>query len=152
MQRPPRPPKESLFARGLGRHIAWVGVLIGAVSLGTGYVYWRNGSEDWQTMVFTTLALSQMAHVLAIRSSRDSLFTQGLLSNKTLLGAVLLTIALQMAVIYLPPLQTVFETRALALSDLGIAFGVSTIVFCAVELEKLLIRRRSPPQPRATLA
>lgn len=151
MQRPPRPPKESLFARGLGRHIAWVGVLVGAVSLGTGYVYWRNDSPEWQTMVFTTLALSQMAHVLAIRSSRESLFTQGLLSNKTLLGAVLLTVVLQMAVIYLPPLQTVFETQALALSDLGIAFGVSTIVFFAVELEKLFIRR-SPPQPRATLA
>ena len=152
MQRPPHPPKESLFAQGLGRHIAWVGALIGAVSLVTGYIYWRNGSEDWQTMVFTTLALSQMAHVLAIRSSRESLFAQGLLSNKTLLGAVLLTIALQMAVIYLPPLQTVFQTRALALSDLGIAFGVSTIVFWAVELEKLFIRRRSPPQPRASLA
>ena len=103
-------------------------------------------------MVFTTLSLSQMAHVLAIRSSRESLFTQGLLSNKTLLGAVLFTVALQMAVIYLPPLQTVFHTQALALSDLGIAFGVSTIVFWAVELEKLFIRRRSPPQPRASIA
>ena len=152
MQRPPHPPKESLFAQGLGRHIAWVGVLIGAVSLVTGYIYWRNDAPQWQTMVFTTLSLSQMAHVLAIRSSRESLFTQGLLSNKTLLGAVLLTIALQMAVIYLPPLQTVFHTQALALSDLGIAFGASMIVFCAVELEKLFIRRRSPPQPRATLA
>jgi len=144
MQRPPRPPKESLFAQGLGRHIAWVGVLIGAVSLGTGYVYWRNESPEWQTMVFTTLALSQMCHVLAIRSSRDSLFTQGLLSNKPLLGAVLLTIALEMAVIYLPPLQTVFQTRALALGDLGIAFALSTIIFWAVELEKLFIRRRAP--------
>ena len=152
MQRPPHPPKESLFAQGLGRHIAWVGVLIGAVSLGTGYVYWRNDAPEWQTMVFTTLSLSQMAHVLAIRSSRESLFTQGLLSNKTLLGAVLFTVALQMAVIYLPPLQTVFHTQALALSDLGIAFGVSTIVFWAVELEKLFIRRRSPPQPRASIA
>ena len=152
MQRPPHPPKESLFAQGLGRHIAWVGVLIGAVSLGTGYVYWRNDAPEWQTMVFTTLSLSQMAHVLAIRSSLESLFTQGLLSNKTLLGAVLFTVALQMAVIYLPPLQTVFHTQALALSDLGIAFGVSTIVFWAVEIEKLFIRHRSLPQPRASIA
>ena len=51
-------------------------------------------------MVFTTLTLSQMGHALAVRSSRDSLFKIGLLSNKPLLGAVLLTFVLQMAVVY----------------------------------------------------
>jgi P-type Ca2+ transporter type 2C len=138
MQRPPYPLKQSFFDQGLGWHILWVGLLMGGVSLGTGYVYWRAGSPDWQTMLFTTLTLSQMGHVLAIRSSTDSLFSQGLGSNKPLLAAVALTLALQLAVIYLPPLQSVFRTRALSLTDLGIALGLSTLVFIAVELEKLI--------------
>jgi P-type Ca2+ transporter type 2C len=142
MQRPPYPLKQSFFDQGLGWHILWVGLLMGGVSLGTGYVYWRAGSEDWQTMLFTTLTLSQMGHVLAIRSSTDSLFSQGLGSNKPLLAAVALTLALQLAVIYLPPLQSVFRTRALSLTDLGIALGLSTVVFIAVELEKLIRRFR----------
>ena len=86
MQRPPYPLKQSFFDQGLGWHILWVGLLMGGVALGTGYVYWRNGSEDWQTMIFTTLTLSQMGHVLAIRSSTESLFSQGLGSNKPLLA------------------------------------------------------------------
>ena len=147
MQRPPYPLKQSFFDQGLGWHILWVGLLMGGVSLGTGYVYWRNGSEDWQTMVFTTLTLSQMGHVLAIRSSTDSLFSQGLGSNKPLLAAVALTLALQLAVIYLPPLQSVFRTRALSLNDLGIALGLSTVVFIAVEIEKFLRRLRQKGVP-----
>jgi P-type Ca2+ transporter type 2C len=142
MRRPPYPLKQSFFDQGLGWHILWVGLLMGGVSLGTGYVYWRAGSEDWQTMLFTTLTLSQMGHVLAIRSSKDSLFTQGLASNKPLFAAVALTLALQLAVIYLSPLQSVFRTRALSLTDLGIALGLSTLVFFAVELEKLIRRFR----------
>ncbi len=142
MRRLPYPPKENVFGQGVGKHILWVGMLMGAVTLAVGYVYWRAGSEAWQTMVFTTLTLSQMGHVLAIRSSRDSLFQQGLGSNKALLTAVTLTLALQMVVTYLPPLQAVFHTKALSLMDLGVALGLSTVVFWAVELEKLLIRRR----------
>ena len=142
MNRPPYPPKENIFGRGVGRHILWVGALMGAVTLAVGFVYWRAGSEAWQTMVFTTLTLSQMGNVLAIRSNRDSLFQQGLGSNKALLAAVALTLILQLAVTYLPPLQTVFHTKALSLTDLGVALALSTVVFWAVELEKLLIRRR----------
>ena len=56
-------------------------------------------------MVFTVLTLAQLAQLLAIRSERDSLFTQGLWSNLPLLAAVLLAVALQLATIYLPPLQ-----------------------------------------------
>ena len=70
MQRPPYPPEESIFARGLGRHVIWVGLLMGFLSLGAGYWYWRAGDSNWQTLLFTTLTLSQMAHVMAIRSER----------------------------------------------------------------------------------
>jgi P-type Ca2+ transporter type 2C len=143
MHRPPYRPGESVFSRGIGRHIVWVGLLMGLLSLGTGYVYWRAGNAHWQTMVFTTLALSQMAHVMGIRSGRESLFRLGLLSNKPLLAAVLSTLLLQVGVIYLPVLQSFFRTTAVPLPDLLLSVALSSLVFAAVELEKWWTRTRS---------
>jgi P-type Ca2+ transporter type 2C len=142
MRRPPYPPNENIFARGMATHIVWVGLLMGVVSLGVGYWYWGAGNPLWQTMVFTTITLSQMGHALAIRSDKFSLFQIGLLSNKALLGAVLLTFVLQLAVIYIPFLQEVFETRALPLPYLLLSLVFSVVVFIAVEIEKAIRRRR----------
>ena len=143
MSRPPRHPKESIFAHGMGMHIIWVGLLMGAVSLGTQAWSINTGLVHWQTMVFTVLCLSQMGHVLAIRSERDSLFSQGLLSNRPLLGAFLLTLALQMATIYVPLLNTIFKTQPLTIGELGFTIAMSSVVFVAVEIEKVFKRRRS---------
>ena len=100
----------------------------------------ERGSAHWQTMVFTVLAFSQLAHVLAIRSERDSLLSQGLLSNRPLATAVALTVALQLAVVYLPALNVVFVTEPLTPGELLVAVGVSSLVFVAVELEKWVKR------------
>jgi Ca2+-transporting ATPase len=153
MQRPPHPPDEHIFARGLGRHILWVGLLMGLVVLGVGYGYWSAGAAQWQTMVFLTLTLAQMAHVLAIRSTRDSLFRIGLWSNRPLLGAVALTFVLQLVVVYAPSLQGFFSTMALSARDLAVGLAASSIVFWGVELEKWLMRRHTTAsQPTSTLA
>ena len=150
MQRPPRPPGESIFADGLGRHIIWVGMLMAALTVGIGYWYWRAGDARWQTVVFTTLALSQMAHVLAIRSSTESLVQRGLRSNPWLAGAVALTVALQMALIYVPALQQVFSTMPLSTIDLLRCAGVASTIFLAVETEKWLLRWRASARPLPT--
>jgi Ca2+-transporting ATPase len=141
MRRLPYHPNERIFGRGMGRHIIWVGLFMGAVSLGVGYWYWYTAHPNWQTMVFFTLTLSQLSHVLAIRSERDSLFIIGLLSNKPLLGAVIATIILQLAVVYVPFLQGIFMTMGLSAGDLALSMALSTVVFSGVELEKWLIRR-----------
>ena len=143
MQRPPRPPRESIFAHGLWQHVVWVGVLMGTVVLVTQAWAYRTGSAHWQTMTFTVLALSQMGHVLAIRSERESLFRQGLGSNMPLLGAVLLTLILQLATIYVPALQTVFRTQSLSIGELVVSLVLSSIVFVAVEIEKMVVRGRN---------
>jgi Ca2+-transporting ATPase len=143
MNRPPHPPGESIFARGLGRDVIWVGLLMGLVALVLGYLDWRAGDPAWQTIVFTTLTFSQMFLVLAIRSERDSIFKTGLLSNSINLGAVLLTFALQLAVIYLPFVQNIFRTVPLSLPQLALCLGVSSISLWAVEIQKWLARRRS---------
>lgn len=142
MKRPPRNPRESIFAQGLGVHIIWVGLLMGIVSLFVqAWSIWTDHAH-WQTMVFTVLCLSQMGHVLAIRSERESVFTQGLFSNKPLLGAIVLTFVLQLATIYVPFLNPIFKTVPLTIPELAFSLGLSSVVFVAVEIEKLVKRRR----------
>jgi Ca2+-transporting ATPase len=141
MRRPPRPPAESIFARGLGRHVLWVGALMAAIALGVQRWCLESGEAPWQTMVFTVLCLSQLGHVLAIRSERESLFTQGLFTNKPLLGAVGLTVLLQVAVLYVPALNRLFHTEPLGAAAFALALGASAIVFAAVEAEKWWGRR-----------
>jgi Ca2+-transporting ATPase len=92
------------------------------------------------TMVFTVLSISQMGQAMAVRSEWQSLFTQGIFGNKQLVGAVLLTLGLQMAVIYIPFMQDIFSTQALTLNELLLCLGLSTIVFWAVEIEKWVKR------------
>jgi Ca2+-transporting ATPase len=141
MRRPPRPPDESIFAHGMWQHIVWVGLLIGGVSLVTQVWAYRTGSAHWQTMVFTTLTLAQLAHVMAIRSERESLFAVGVGSNRPLLFALALTVLLQLATIYLPVLHPVFKTQPLEAGELGFCGAMALVVFVAVEVEKLLVRR-----------
>jgi Ca2+-transporting ATPase len=143
MKRPPRHPKESVFAHGLGTHAIWVGLLMAAITLSVLFFETRRGNENWQTMVFTTLCLAQLAHVLAIRSEKESLFRIGLFSNKYLLGAVALTFVMQMATIYVPALNGIFKTHALTIGELVITVALSSLVLVAVEIEKLIRRRRS---------
>jgi Ca2+-transporting ATPase len=142
MGRPPRHPEESIFARGLGTHIVWVGTLMGAVTLATQALFQGAPEETWRTMVFTVLALSQMGHVLAIRSERTSVFAQGFLSNRPLLAAVVATLALQLATIYVPFLRPVFDTVALSAGQLALCLALSAVVFVAVEIEKAVKRAR----------
>jgi len=141
MQRPPRPPKESIFARGMWQHILWVGLLMGGVTLLTQAWAIHIASAHWQSMVFTVLTLSQLGHVLAIRSERESLFGFGVFSNRLLIGALLLTFALQMAVLYVPWLNPIFRTEPLSLGELAACLALSSVVFIGVEIEKALVRR-----------
>lgn len=136
MKRLPRRTNESLFAGGIGYHILWVGLLMAGVTLGVQAWAVQQEKEHWQTMVFTVLSLSQLGHVMAIRSEREYLYRQGFFSNPLLIGAVLLTFLLQMAVIYLPFANTVLKTQPLTLQELLICIALSAVVFQAVELEK----------------
>jgi len=100
-----------------------------------------SASSHWQTMVFTVPCLSQLAHVLAIRSERESLLSQGLFSNLPLLGAVALTFVLQMATIYVPALNGIFKTAPLSPAELAATVAIAAVVFVAVEVEKWLKRK-----------
>ena len=140
MRRPPRPPQESVFAHGMWQHMLWVGLLIGGLTLLAQAVALYGGSAHWRTMAFTVLTLSQLAHVLAIRSEQESLFRQGIASNLPLLGAVVFTFALQMATIYVPFMNVALNTDPLTPGELCFSLALSSVVFFAVEAEKWLVR------------
>ncbi|MFN2106449.1 MAG: cation-translocating P-type ATPase [Candidatus Promineifilaceae bacterium] len=141
MNRPPWSPDESIFSRGMGWRILWIGILMGLVSLGLGYIYYQENPDGvWQTMVFTTLVLAQMGNALAIRSNTESVFKIGLFSNRTMVIAITATAVLQLALIYVPFLQRFFNTKSLSPRDLVIALAASTVVFFAVEIEKWIRR------------
>lgn len=114
----------------------WVGLLIGGLSITAQALGYMQGYEYWQTMVFTTLVIAQLFHALAIRSERDALWTIGLTSNPPLLGAIGLTVAAQLAIIYLPPFNPIFKTTPLPLADLAVCFALGSIVLVAVEIDK----------------
>lgn len=142
MQRPPRPPGESVFARGLWQHALWVGLLIASLCLGVQAWALASGHPHWQTMVFTVLTLAQLAQVMAIRSETESIFSQGLWSNRPLFVTVLITCALQLATLYVPWLRPIFKTEALSAGELALCMACAASVFVAVELEKAWRRRR----------
>ncbi len=138
MQRPPFHPKENIFGRGLGRSILWMGLLLGALTVGIAYWGWATGQEAWRTMAFTTLTLGQMGNVLAIHTTTRSFWKGGLFTNRFLIGSVILTLALQLLVVYAPFLQPVFETEPLSLEQFAITLLASLTMFLFVRLEAKL--------------
>jgi Ca2+-transporting ATPase len=141
MNRPPRPPQESVFANGRGMHIIWVGLLMAGIALATQYIAIKNNLH-WQTIVFNVLCLSQLGHVLAIKSEKKSLFSGGFLSNIPLIAAVLLSIMLQGIVTYTPFFQPIFKTESLTLLEFVFVIGSSTVVLFAVEIEKAVNKKK----------
>jgi Ca2+-transporting ATPase len=152
MRRPPHSSSESIFGRGTGPFILIAGVILSLASLGgVVFLYLASGeawlpfvrdAENWQTFLFTTLVFSQMALALCVRSESNPLFRLRLSANPFLLLALLLTVVLQLAVVYAPPLQALFHTRPLGPWELVAVFGITVVVFAAVEvLEKLLVKR-----------
>ncbi len=133
MKRQPRPPKESIFAQGIGIHVVWVGLWIGMCALAsfmwvlsqhTGDIFHPSDHAllIGRSAAFSTLALSQVCHITAIHSGIASFFAVPLTHNKVLLIAVLLTAVLQMLVIYTPFGNNVMKTTELSLIELVVAW------------------------------
>lgn len=143
MERPPINSKQNIFAGGMAIHILWVGLLIGILTICMQTWAIKNGNEHWQTMAFSVLCFSQLSHVIAIRSAHESIFKIGFFSNKTMIGALIITFCLQMMIIYSPFFNEIFKTHPLTLNELLITIAVSSSVFWAVELEKWMKRLRN---------
>ncbi|MGQ9534931.1 MAG: calcium-translocating P-type ATPase, PMCA-type [bacterium] len=140
MKRPPRAPNEGIFSRGQGAYIIGVGILMTIVCLFTQMLEIRS-DVHWRTMVFSVITFSELGNALAVRSEKESIFKIGIFSNLPLLFSIIFLIVLQLFVIYLPFLNTIFKTSPLTAGELGLCFLFSSIVFFAVEIVKLTKRR-----------
>jgi Ca2+-transporting ATPase len=154
MKQPPRPSNASILGGGLWQYAIWVGVLMAVLTLAVQAWSYNGGAseETWRTMVFTVLAFMQLSHALVVRSERDSVFTLGLRTNMVLLVVVVVTALVQLALVYVPFLQPIFETTALSPLELGIVLLVTPIPFIAVEIQKWISRRRDARAEVATAA
>jgi Ca2+-transporting ATPase len=142
MRRTPYSPREGVFSRGAGLQTAWVGGLIGILCLAAGAWYYFTGSTSWQTIIFTSLAFAQIGQALAVRSGTESLFRAGLRTNMLMLTMVTAVFVLQLAVVYLPPLQRFFETTPLSVAEMAVCAAIGVVVFAAIEIEKLVAAKR----------
>jgi Ca2+-transporting ATPase len=144
MNRPPYDPQEGIFARGLGWQILVMGLIVGLISVGTGYWFWDGGegSAAWQTMVFTMLTFCQMAYALCVRKKTQSLFSRPWLGNPVLLMAIGVTLSLQLIIVYVPFFNTVFRTMPLRLEELGACIVGALAIILISESKKLFLRRK----------
>lgn len=153
MQRPPINPGQPILGDGLGWFIGWVGLLIGGLTLGT--QAWAIGRNlpHWQTMTFTVLCFTQLGSAMAMRSRRASVFSLGVFANRPMLGAIGISIGCQLLIIYLPFFNKLFNTSPLSWAEMGITVAISSMVFWAIELQKLIGRQRvNGPQPAPNTA
>ena len=143
---------KNIFSKGMIKRIAYQGVMIGVLTLlafcvGCGWNF--DGLVDAagniteqgqiaQTMAFAVLAFCQLTHVYNLRSNKDSIFKVGLLTNKTLIGATVISALLMFIVLNVPFFQGIFEVLTLPLVDLEWVIGLIIAPVVIVEIMKLL--------------
>jgi Ca2+-transporting ATPase len=146
MLRKPRPRRERVITPGMWVTILLTGTVIAAgtlfvldASLPGGLVEGQGDMRYAQTMAFTTLVVFQIFNVFNARSDEHSAF-QGFFQNNWLWGALVLSMGLQVAVVYVPFLQDAFSTCALSLKDWGTCIAVASTVVWVRELSKIVAR------------
>lgn len=142
MERPPRKNTGSLFGDGLGGRILLEGVMIGVLALlafGIGHVYFdqEDGYAVGRTMAFAVLSLSQLVHAFNMRGEA-SLGKLPFCSNKWLLMAFVVGVALQCVVIMMPPLAGIFQVVPLDGEQWLLTAALALAPLPLVELEKAI--------------
>jgi Ca2+-transporting ATPase len=153
MRRKPRDPKDGIFAGGVGIDVAYQGLLITLVTLAAYFVghfmehgVWEiTNSPDGMTMAFLTMSMAEIFHSFNMRSQRGSIFTMKK-QNGYLLGAMLMSLLLTTAVIYIPALSTAFGFEEISLIEYTTALALAFSVIPIVEIVKLFQRKFSKKQ------
>ena len=136
MKKPPRKKEAPILDKNQLIHVTWSGILIGVLTLAVGILYFDPAKPKdpyWQTMLFATLGFTQIGHAIGLRASGKGIFS--LTSNPLLTVLTILTIGLQLAVIYMPFLDVFFNLAPLEIKDLIISFALGFVLLIAVRLE-----------------
>ncbi len=143
MHDPPRDKEARIINRGILQNTVFVALFMAIGTLGI--FLWANAEQDItyaRTVAFTTLAMFQVFNSLNCRSLTKSVFQLGLLSNRYLIGAIAISVLLQVGVTLVSFMQTALETVPLSPQVWGLIVLISSSVFIADELRKLVQRKR----------
>ncbi|WP_257451637.1 cation-translocating P-type ATPase [Archangium lipolyticum] len=141
LSRPPRRPEEPMLGRQQWKHILLVGALEAVVVLGV--FIWADPEqhvERARALAFSTLVFAELLRAFAARSATRLFWEVGPLTNRLLVGIVLFSLGLQLAIYELPAARNLFGLEALHLWELGLTFALGLIPVTALELSKLLRR------------
>lgn len=160
MDRKPLKQKKGIFTKGMTWRIVYQGFMIGLITLAAfiiglatpeaeiqkmGPIYHEGVQltteeikvEIGQTMAFLTLAFSELVHVFNIRNNKKSIFKTGVTSNKMLLGAIALSAALMLVIVFVPVLRTLFSIPILPTMNILETIGLVLLPIVIVEIMKL---------------
>jgi Ca2+-transporting ATPase len=145
MQRPPRRPDESIF----GGILPYITVYPLILTVGTLWLYHRALAVDVptaRTVAFTSIVIFELLQAVSCRSVTRPVLAVGLFANPWLWIAVAASLALQAALIYVPPFAATFKLAPLALGDWGMILAVASVGFVYLEAHKTWRwrRRRRP--------
>ena len=147
MDRKPRDAHAPLFDRAFTFRLVWQGAMVGLLTLAAyllgEYVLSdpRSASAAANTMAFATLTFCQLFHAFDVRSETESLLRLGIGSNPAMVRAFLAGMAMQMAVLFLPPLQRVFRTVPLSGAEWAAVLILSLTPLAVCECAKASCRR-----------
>jgi Ca2+-transporting ATPase len=143
MRRLPTPLGESLLGSDRGRRIVIRGIALTILTLLPAYLLWDAGDDAWQTVLFTSIAFAELAGGFAMRSERISLLRLGVLGNRALVGAVALTVLLQVLLVIVPFARDVLDLRPLDAGHWLLVVAIALAYLVVVELDKAVHRRRA---------
>lgn len=149
MNRKPRDPKESFFAGGAGMRATVGGILIGSLTLIAFYLGWKHHGLDGEeavtygrTMAFIVLTFSQLFYSLTMRNTKKTIFEVGFFGNKFLIVSIIVGILLQIGLININVIATIFKVTAIKLVDWDIVIVLSLIPVTINEFIKIGTRIR----------
>ena len=159
MDRPPRPTDEQLFSRSVITRFLFLG-LIQAAGV-TFAFFWKLDQagiplaqftdatnpiyREALTMTQAGIVISQCFNGFSVRTDEQSAFSVGLLTNKPLLAAEGVALALMATISYVPLLQNVFNTAPLSVADWALLTAFGAVLFAADETRKVILRTRHRP-------
>ena len=137
MTKPPRNAKEGIFSNGLGFDIVYQGVIIALLTVISFFIGKEHSQVTGMTMAFLTLSACEVFHSLNLRSRTKSIFRLKN-HNKFLIGAMILSFMLSVAVIYIPGLNNIFELTPLSARNFSISIAIAFTIIPIVEICKLI--------------
>jgi len=139
MERPPRDPKEGVLTKAMFTDILIFGTIMCISTLILFDMNLPMGKAQAITVAFTAIVIFEMVRVESVRAKHKL----GIFSNKKLILAIASSVFLQLITIYVPFLQTIFETTALGLVEWAEIIAASAVLFFAMKLKKTVFKEKN---------